>query len=374
MLDDRTGYIYLSKFTRGSAGEVRKALMALRDSAGMERLVLDLRGNGGGLLNESVSIVNLFVPKGTEIVSTRGKTDKWNKSYTALGRPTAPDMPLVVLIDGQSASASEIVSGTLQDLDRALIIGMESFGKGLVQQTKDMAFNTRLKVTVAKYYTASGRCIQRLDYGGDRDAQGKAKAVSDSLLRTFSTRMGRPVIEGRGIQPDIEVETPFMSTLLERLLDEYALFDYATAVASRLDSAQVPDPVSYSLAEVDWQGFEPHLRDKGFTYSTESMAVLDDLKDVVGIEQYDGVSSEAMASLEAALEPDLGRDLGLFEAEIRQALEEEVVLRFHLAAGMVERSLTEDPTVLRALDTFGEEMESIIGTGRVEAPESSEKR
>lgn len=374
MLDDRTGYIYLSKFTRGSAGEVRKALMALRDSAGMEQLVLDLRGNGGGLLNESVSIVNLFVPKGTEIVSTRGKTDKWNKSYTALGRPTAPDMPLVVLIDGQSASASEIVSGTLQDLDRALIIGMESFGKGLVQQTKDMAFNTRLKVTVAKYYTASGRCIQRLDYGGDRDAQGKAKAVSDSLLRTFSTRMGRPVIEGRGIQPDIEVETPFMSTLLERLLDEYALFDYATAVASRLDSAQVPDPVSYSLAEVDWQGFEPHLRDKGFTYSTESMAVLDDLKDVVGIEQYDGVSSEAMASLEAALEPDLGRDLGLFEAEIRQALEEEVVLRFHLAAGMVERSLTEDPTVLRALDTFGEEMESIIGTGRVEAPESSEKR
>ena len=374
MLDDRTGYIYLSKFTRGSAGEVRKALMALRDSAGMEQLVLDLRGNGGGLLNESVSIVNLFVPKGTEIVSTRGKTDKWNKSYTALGRPTAPDMPLVVLIDGQSASASEIVSGTLQDLDRALIIGMESFGKGLVQQTKDMAFNTRLKVTVAKYYTASGRCIQRLDYGGDRDAQGKAKAVSDSLLRTFSTRMGRPVIEGRGIQPDIEVETPFMSTLLERLLDEYALFDYATAVASRLDSAQVPDPVSYSLAEADWQGFEPHLRNKGFTYSTESMAVLDDLKEVVGIEQYDGVSSEAMASLEAALEPNLGRDLGLFEAEIRQALEEEVVLRFHLAAGMVERSLTEDPTVLRALDAFGEEMESIIGTGRVEAPESSEKR
>ena len=208
MLDDRTGYIYLSKFTRGSAGEVRKALMALRDSAGMERLVLDLRGNGGGLLNESVSIVNLFVPKGTEIVSTRGKTDKWNKSYTALGRPTAPDMPLVVLIDGQSASASEIVSGTLQDLDRALIIGMESFGKGLVQQTKDMAFNTRLKVTVAKYYTASGRCIQRLDYGGDRDAQGKAKAVSDSLLRTFSTRMGRPVIEGRASSRTLRWKRP----------------------------------------------------------------------------------------------------------------------------------------------------------------------
>ena len=374
MLEERTGYIYLSKFTRGSAGEVRKALMALRDSAGMEQLVLDLRGNGGGLLNESVSIVNLFVPKGTEIVSTRGKSEKWNKSYVALGRPTALDMPLVVLIDGQSASASEIVSGTLQDLDRAVIVGMESFGKGLVQQTKDMAFNTRLKVTVAKYYTASGRCIQRLDYGGQRDAHGKAQAVSDSLLRTFHTRMGRPVIEGRGIQPDIEVETPFMSTLLERLLDDHALFDYATAVASRLDSADVPDPVSYSLSPDDWAGLGPHLERKGFTYTTESVAVLDELKDVVGIEQYEGISAEAMGALEKALEPNLRRDLGLFEKQIRKALQEEVVLRFHLAAGMVERSLTEDMTVLRAREIFGEEMADIIGDGHVVPRESTEKR
>ena len=374
MLDDRTGYIYLSKFTRGSAGEVRKALLALRDSAGMEQLVLDLRGNGGGLLNESVSIVNLFVPKGTEIVSTKGKSEKWNKSYVALGRPTAPDLPLVVLIDGQSASASEIVSGTLQDLDRAVIVGMESFGKGLVQQTKDMAFNTRLKVTVAKYYTASGRCIQRLDYGGQRDALGKAQAVSDSLLRTFQTRGGRPVTEGRGIQPDIEVETPFMSTLLERLLDDHAVFGYATAVASRLDSADVPDPVSYALAPDDWAGFASHLEQQGFAYTTESMAVLKDLQEVVGIEQYEGVSAGPMAQLEAALEPNLGRDLALFEPEIRQALEEEIVLRYHLAAGMVERSLSEDPTVLRAQSVFGDEMVSILGEGSATAPESLDKR
>lgn len=373
MLDDRTGYIYLAKFTRGSAGEVRKALMALRDSAGMEQLVLDLRGNGGGLLNESVSIVNLFVPKGTEIVSTRGKSDKWNKSYKALGKPTAPDMPLVVLIDGKSASASEIVSGTLQDLDRAVIVGMESFGKGLVQQTKDMAFNTRLKVTVAKYYTASGRCIQRLDYGGKRDAQGKAQAVSDSLLRTFQTQSGRPVIEGRGIQPDIEVETPFMSTLLQRLLDEFALFDYATAIASRLDSADVPDPVSYSLSMEDWSAFQGHLESRGFSYTTESMAVLDELEEVVDIEQYAQVAEAPLSSLRAALSPDLQRDLGLFEPEIRQALEEEVVLRFHLAAGMVERSLTEDPTVLRAQSVFGEEMVSILGEGTV-SPDAGDSR
>ena len=372
MLDDTTGYIYLAKFTRGSAGEVRKALMSLRDSAGMKQLVLDLRGNGGGLLKESVSIVNLFVPKGTEIVSTRGKSDQWNKSYLALGRPTAEDMPLVVLIDGQSASASEIVSGTLQDLDRAVIVGMESFGKGLVQQTKDMAFNTRLKVTVAKYYTASGRCIQRLDYGGERDAQGKAKAVSDTLLRTFRTTGGRPVIEGRGIQPDIEVETPYMSTLLQRLLDEYEVFHYATRVASALDSTDVPDPVSYSMTESDWRGFIPFLEEAGFDYTTESLAVLEDLREIVRMEQYDGVAGEAMQQLDRALEPNLDRDLGLFEDEVRQTLEEEVVLRFHYAAGMVERSLTRDPTVSRALDVFGAEMAEVIGwsgtTGAAEDP------
>ena len=361
MLDDKTGYIYLAKFTRGSAGEVRKALIALRDSAGMEQLVLDLRGNGGGLLNESVSIVNLFVPKGTEIVSTRGKSEKWNKSYKALGRATAPDLPLVVLIDGKSASASEIVSGTLQDLDRAVIVGMESFGKGLVQQTKDMAFNTRLKVTVAKYYTASGRCIQRLDYAGKRDERGKAKAVSDSLLQSFTTRNGRPVIEGRGIQPDIQVEVPFMSTLTERLLSDFEVFDYATVVAAHLDSSSVPDPVSYSMDDDTWSAFGAHLEAKEFDYTTESMAVLKDLEEVLAIEQYDQVASEAMAELTARLEPNVKRDLALFKPEIKQALEEEVVLRFHLAAGMVERSLSEDPTVLRAQAVFGPELMGIIG-------------
>ena len=313
MLDDTTGYIYLSKFTRGSAGEVRQALMSLRDSAGMRQLVLDLRGNGGGLLNESVSIVNLFVPKGTEIVSTKGKSDNWNKSYKALGRPTAEDMPLVVLIDGQSASASEIVSGTLQDLDRAVIVGMESFGKGLVQQTKDMAFNTRLKVTVAKYYTASGRCIQRLDYGGQRDAQGKAQAVSDTLLRTFQTKGGRPVLEGRGIQPDIEVEVPFMSTLLEGLLSDYQVFHYATKVTAGLDSSDVSDPVTYTMGDVAWSGFRTHLEEDGFEYTTESMAVLEELREVVGLEQYDGVAGSALENLGSTLEPNLERDLALFE-------------------------------------------------------------
>ena len=186
--------------------------------------------------------------------------------------------------------------------------------------------------------------------------------------------LGRPVIEGRGIQPDIEVETPFMSTLLERLLDDHAVFGYATAVAARLDSTDVPDPVSYRFGRDDWAGFESHLQEKGFTYTTESMAVLEDLKEIVGIEQYEGVSAGPMEQLETALEPNLSRDLTLFEPEIRQALEEEVVLRFHLAAGMVERSLSEDPTVDRALSVFGDEMTSLLGEGNTTAPKSFDKR
>ena len=225
---DSTGYIVLSAFTRGSSFEVRQALRFLQDSVGINQLVLDLRGNGGGLLQESISIVNLFVEKGQEVVSTRGKNEEWMKSYTTLGEPLAPDLPLAVLIDAQSASASEIVAGTLQDLDRAIVIGQESFGKGLVQQTKQLAYGTRLKVTVAKYYTASGRCIQRLDYGGERSQDGSALAVSDSAIQVFYTRNGRPVVDGKGIQPDIEMELPTLNYVQEGLQGNGVVFDFAT--------------------------------------------------------------------------------------------------------------------------------------------------
>ena len=242
MLDDRTGYIYLSKFTRGSAGEVRKALMALRDSR-HGTIGARFARKWGWIAQRECGHRQPIRAEGTGLFRPEARM-KRNKSYVALGRPTAPDMPLVVLIDGQSASfgnrerhAARLGPGRHRR-DGEL--------KRLAQQTKDMAFNTRLKVTVAKYYTASGRCIQRLDYGGKRDAQGKALAVSDSLLRTFTTAAGRPVIEGRGIQPDIEVETPFMSMLMARLLDEFAVFDYATAVAS-LDSTDILDPVNYRM-------------------------------------------------------------------------------------------------------------------------------
>ena len=211
MISEKTGYLILDKFTKTASSEVKKSLVHLTDSLGAENIVLDLRGNGGGLLGEAVNIVNFFVPKGTEVVEMRGKTEAWNKSYSALRNPLLKDIPLAVLIDEKSASASEIVSGALQELDRAVIIGRESFGKGLVQQTKDLAYGSRMKITVAKYYTPSGRCVQRLDYSGN----GNATEAADSTLKVFYTANGRPILEGRGVFPDIEIDSEYYGYVLD---------------------------------------------------------------------------------------------------------------------------------------------------------------
>ena len=226
MISDSTGYLILSKFTRTATIEVRKALIQLTDSMGAKQIVFDLRGNGGGLLREAVSIVNLFVPKGQEVVSMKGKTPEWNNSYSTQSKALLPNIPLAILIDNKSASASEIVAGTLQDLDRALIVGQESFGKGLVQQTKKLAYGSRIKITVAKYYTASGRCVQRLHYG-DRDDLGDATIQADSTLQTFYTKNGRPVIEGRGVIPDIEINVEKSNYVINGILDSGIIFDFA---------------------------------------------------------------------------------------------------------------------------------------------------
>ena len=197
MLTDKTGYLALNSFTKTASMNVRKALLNLTDSLGAEHVVVDLRGNGGGLLREAIAMVNLFVGKGQEVVSTKGKRPDWNKSYQTRGSALRPNLPVAILVDGKSASASEIVAGTLQDLDRGIVVGEESFGKGLVQQTKKLAYGTRMKVTVAKYYTPSGRCVQRLDYS-HRDEEGEVHAMADSTLATFYTTNGRKVWKAAG--------------------------------------------------------------------------------------------------------------------------------------------------------------------------------
>ena len=250
MISDSTGYLILSKFTRTATIEVRKALIQLTDSLGAKQIVFDLRGNGGGLLREAVNIVNLFVPKGEEVVSMKGKTPEWNNNYSTQNKALLPKIPLAILIDNKSASASEIVAGTLQDLDRAIIVGQESFGKGLVQQTKKLAYGSRIKITVAKYYTASGRCVQRLHYG-DRDDLGDAKIQEDSTLQTFYTKNGRPVIEGRGVIPDIDIETIKLNYVINGILNSGIIFDFAIYQPEAL----VEEPKDFKLSESSWNEF-----------------------------------------------------------------------------------------------------------------------
>ena len=252
MLSETTGYLALNSFTKTASFEVRKALMNLTDSLGAEQVVIDLRGNGGGLLREAIAMVNLFVGKGQEVVSTKGKTPDWNKSYKTRANALRPDLPIAILVDGKSASASEIVAGTLQDLDRGVVVGSESFGKGLVQQTKKLAYGTRMKVTVAKYYTPSGRCVQRLDYS-HRDDEGEVHAMADSTLSTFYTANGREVLEGRGVLPDVEVPQPDLSYVLEGLLENGVLFDFAVQHRDALVAPE--DAIAFEVSDGTWRLF-----------------------------------------------------------------------------------------------------------------------
>jgi len=265
MEDGKTGYIKLNGFTQTASAEVRSAFLDLKKQ-NMQQVVLDLRGNGGGLLREAINIVNFFVPKGTEIVRTKGKIPEWNKTYTAINEPLDVNIPVIVLVDPFSASASEIVSGSLQDLDRGVVLGEESFGKGLVQQTKDIAYNTKMKLTVAKYYTPSGRCIQRLDYSHRDEETGQVTAVADSLVKPFKTKGGRLVYDGKGISPDVEVKPEEASQVLSALVQHWIIFNYATDYHSKhksIDSADV-----YRMTDVEYNDFVNYAKNQKFEYET----------------------------------------------------------------------------------------------------------
>lgn len=359
MLDDKTGYIHLRSFTQTASTEVKKAYNDLRDNKGMEQLVLDLRGNGGGLLREAVSIVNFFVPKGTEVVSTRGKLEEWNKRHIALNEPIALNTPLVILIDPQSASASEIVSGALQDLDRAVVVGNHTFGKGLVQQTKDLNYNTKIKLTVAKYYIPSGRCIQKLDYSSRDDISGVSE-IPDSLVKAFETRGGREVFDGRGIAPDVLVEQEEMSNILAGLMRHHVIFHYATKFM--YEHERIEDPEDFKLGD-RYNDFVAFALEREFEYDTQTEAVLAKLKEIAELERYYERAEDAFASLEAQLLPDKQTDLESFKKQIAFTLEEEIVTRFHYQQGAIRYALNNDPVVERALRVFGEEYNEILSGG-----------
>ena len=350
MIDEanHVGYIKLNSFTQTASQEVRDAMKELKDK-GATKLVFDLRGNGGGLLREAVNIVNFFVPKGEMVVETRGRIPEWDKSYKTLSEPLDAGIPLVLLVDEHSASASEIVSGSLQDLDRAVIVGERTYGKGLVRQTRDLFYNSKLKVTVAKYYIPSGRCIQKIDYG-HRDSTGAAMIKEDSTIAEFKTRAGRPVFDGRGIWPDVKVERPELPKVLGGLYSEDIIFDYANHYKDTHPTISAAQ--EFTVTEELWQDFVTYAKDKHFSYDTESEAALKDLEETAKRERYYDHVKPQIDALKTDLTPDRAEEMVMFRKDIEEVLKDEIVGRYYFQTGQAQAALASDPYVKKALETI----------------------
>lgn len=347
MLDDKVGYISLNSFTQTASKEVRAAFVELKDEQGMEKLIFDLRGNGGGLLREAINIVNFFVPKGQEVVRTKGKISDWDRTHIALNEPLDLEMPLVILVDQGSASASEIVSGSIQDLDRGIVVGNTTFGKGLVQQTKDLQYNSKLKLTVAKYYIPSGRCIQKLDYS-HKTIDGKVEEVPDSLLKKFETVGGRAVMDGRGIEPDVKVENGEIPHIVISLLTENLFFKYANDYAR--DHENIADAASFGFSDDDYQSFVTFLEGKNYSYTTDTEKEFEKLVSVAKGEKYYSITEEAFMQMETAISSKKNNDLEIFRDDIEPILVNEIVSRYYYQKGRIQNSLAEDTAVHSALN------------------------
>ncbi len=346
MLDSETAYIRLANFTTGAAKEVENALRSLQHEEGMKSLVLDLRSNPGGLLIEAVRICNLFVEKGELIVSTRGKVKQWDSDYITQKEPVNRDIPLVVLINRGSASASEIVAGALQDLDRAVIVGQRTFGKGLVQTSRPLKYNAQLKVTTAKYYIPSGRCIQALDYK-HRNEDGSVGVIPDSLISEYKTRNGRLVFDGGGIQPDFESIPEMLSEITLQLYAQNMLFDFATRYRSSHNEIDTPE--SFTLSYDEYLSFTSFVEASGFEFATASEKAFKNLVIAAKHEKYYEIASEELTSLEKMLSHNNLKDLETFSEEIRQLLNEEIVNRYFYHSGRILAQIQEDTQLEKAL-------------------------
>jgi carboxyl-terminal processing protease len=315
-------------------------------------IILDVRGNPGGLLQEAVNIVNFFVDKGNEVVYTQGKTQDWDKTYLAVNNPIDIQIPLAILIDENSASAAEIVAGSLQDFDRAVLVGRRSYGKGLVQQTRDLPYNSKIKVTVAKYYIPSGRCVQALDYT-HRDDEGRVEKVPDSLITAFKTKHGRIVYDGAGILPDVKTEESKPSNILIALISKNHIFNYATQYVLKHPSIAPVD--KFQLSDEEFNDFISYVKGKDYRYVTESEETLNELKEVAeGEKSYENIKKEFEA-LSSKMQEDKKDDLVKFKSEIKDYLEGEITSRYYFQSGRIEQSLKKDPEIKAALELFANE-------------------
>ena len=349
MLNDSVGYIYISTFSmEGCSKEVKKALIELKQQ-GATSLVIDLRGNGGGLLSEAVKVVNFFVPKGKEIVVTKGKFKQMDNSYRTTSEPVDLEMPLAVLVDGSTASAAEILSGALQDLDRAVIVGNRTYGKGLVQTLRYLPFNSSMKITTTKYYIPSGRCVQALDYS-KRNADGSIARTPDSLTNVFYTEAGREVRDGGGIRPDKEVKLDKTPNILFYLVNEDMIFDYATQYC--IKHPTIGSVADFKLTDADYADFKQMLKKRNFTYDRQSESMLKNLKEMADFEGYLEGAKEEFAALEKKLQHNLDLEIDRFEKDIKPLIAEEIVKRYYFERGAVQESLKDDVGLKKAVEVL----------------------
>jgi carboxyl-terminal processing protease len=351
MLDKNTGYIRLSSFTQNCSKDVKNAFLELKKN-NPHSLVLDLRGNPGGLLMEAVEIVNLFVPKGSEIVSTRGKVTQWDKQYTATSSPIDTTIKIAVLTNRGSASASEIVAGAIQDLDRGIVVGTRTFGKGLVQTTRDLSYNTKLKVTTAKYYIPSGRCIQALDYT-HRNEDGSVGNVPDSLISEFTTKKGRKVYDGGGVAPDVKLEPETLSSLSIALISKFLIFDFATKYSN--ENETIASPEDFEISDDIYTQFMAFVKENNFVYESESEQELDDLIEHAKKEKYYGMAQNEFEALKAKLAPDFDKDSREFDEEIRELLQDEIVSRYYYQKGAIRAAISDDKGIKKAIEELNSE-------------------
>ena len=343
MISEQTGIIKLSSFTQTSSKEFKEALVHLQEK-NIKKLIIDLRSNGGGLLNEAVKIVNLFVDKGQLVVSTKSRIKEMNRSYLTQELPLAKEMPIVVLIDEMSASASEIVAGSIQDMDRGVVIGNTSFGKGLVQQTKQVSFGGQIKLTVAKYYTPSGRCIQKLDYSTGINSN----TIADSLVQEYRTQNGRVVTDSRGIEPDVFIDPSYYSTLTEKLLFDDYVFDFTNNIIDEISDSI--NPSTFEISDSMYRQFSNYILTQEIKYETASNRLLESLKEAAIKEELLKENMTIFVKLDSVFKTNIERDLNKYQEEIKFFLENEIISRKHFHSGRIEAALKYDSCVIKAQD------------------------